>query len=209
MTAYKHSRAKCRSKAHHVRTRACMCLCVCLRQPATHPNWGNACVSVWKSSCPPIGKREFLRSASTHTHTPQRRRSPQRDMGIPLPPPWVCLSLILAFSKNIQDVKEIGSFGWALLRGRGEGASCGLCRESLSPLCSSRWSWMTWRRAVEWTARRCASASTSARGRAKRSPPPWPTRPASPASRPASVRRKTSSVTFHASGRTRAWGASR
>ena len=32
-------------------------------------------------------------------------------MGIPLPPPWVMLSLVLTFSKNIQDIKSIGSLG--------------------------------------------------------------------------------------------------
>ena len=40
------SRAKCRSRKSASSAHACMCLCVCLRQPATHPNWGNACVSV-------------------------------------------------------------------------------------------------------------------------------------------------------------------
>ena len=48
-------------------------------------------------------------------------------MGVPLPPPWVMLSLLLGFSKHVQDVKEIGSLGWMLLRGRGESAGCQLC----------------------------------------------------------------------------------
>ena len=37
------------------------------------------------------------------------------------------LSLILGFSKNIQDLKDIGSFGWAVVRGRGDNAGCQLC----------------------------------------------------------------------------------
>ena len=48
-------------------------------------------------------------------------------MRIPLPPPWVLLSLLLGFSKHVQDVKEIGSLGWMLMRGRGEDAKCQLC----------------------------------------------------------------------------------
>ena len=48
-------------------------------------------------------------------------------MGIPLPPPWVLISLTLAFAKNIQDVKQIGSLGWSIVRGRGEDAGCQLC----------------------------------------------------------------------------------
>ena len=47
-------------------------------------------------------------------------------MGIPLPPPWVLLSLILAGSKHIQDVKDIAGLSWAILRGRSEGG-CQLC----------------------------------------------------------------------------------
>ena len=48
-------------------------------------------------------------------------------MGIPLPPPWVLLSLTIAFTKNIQDVKDIGSLGWSIVRGRGDHAGCALC----------------------------------------------------------------------------------
>ena len=48
-------------------------------------------------------------------------------MGIPLPPPWVMLSLLLGFSRHVQDVKEIGALGWAIMRGRGENAGCMLC----------------------------------------------------------------------------------
>ena len=57
-------------------------------------------------------------------------------MGIPLPPPWVLLSLMLGFSKNIQDVKDLGSLTWSIVRGR-EDAGCGLCNKlvktSLAP----------------------------------------------------------------------------
>ena len=47
-------------------------------------------------------------------------------MGIPLPPPWVLLSLILAGSRHINDAKEIAGLSWAILRGKKEGG-CQLC----------------------------------------------------------------------------------
>ena len=47
-------------------------------------------------------------------------RAASESMGIPLPPPWVLLSIMLTFSKNIQDIKAIGSLGWSIVRGRGE-----------------------------------------------------------------------------------------
>ena len=48
-------------------------------------------------------------------------------MGIPLPPPWVIFSLALGFTKNLQDMKDIGALGWTIMRGRGENAKCQLC----------------------------------------------------------------------------------
>jgi hypothetical protein len=48
-------------------------------------------------------------------------------MRIPLPPPWVLLSLMLGMTKHVQNAKEIGSLGFALLTGRGEDAACQLC----------------------------------------------------------------------------------
>ena len=48
-------------------------------------------------------------------------------MGLPLPPPWVVLSFVVAFSRNIQDLKEIGLLGWSMARGNGEEAGCKMC----------------------------------------------------------------------------------
>ena len=53
-------------------------------------------------------------------------------MGIPLPPPWVMLSLALGLSKHVQDLKDISSLGWTIIRGQGDGAGCGLCDKLVS-----------------------------------------------------------------------------
>lgn len=53
-------------------------------------------------------------------------------MGIPLPPPWVMLSLALGLSKHVQDLKDISSLGWTIMRGQGDGAGCGLCDKLVS-----------------------------------------------------------------------------
>ena len=45
-------------------------------------------------------------------------------MGIPLPPPWVILSLSLGFTRHLQNAKEIGSLGFQIITGRGEDAGC-------------------------------------------------------------------------------------
>lgn len=46
---------------------------------------------------------------------------------IPLPPPWMLLSLALGFSQHLQDAKDVCSLGWAVVRGRGDDAGCALC----------------------------------------------------------------------------------
>ena len=53
-------------------------------------------------------------------------------MGIPLPPPWVCLSLLVAFPRVVVDMKQIGGLGWTLMRGRSENAGCDLCDKLVS-----------------------------------------------------------------------------
>ena len=48
-------------------------------------------------------------------------------MGIPLPPPWVLMSFVLGFAGHLQDIKEIGGLGVAMVTGRGEDAGCKIC----------------------------------------------------------------------------------
>ena len=48
-------------------------------------------------------------------------------MGIPLPPPWVLLSLVMGFAGHLQDFKEIAGLGLSLATGRGEDAGCKIC----------------------------------------------------------------------------------
>ena len=48
-------------------------------------------------------------------------------MGIPVPPPWVLMSLILGFAGHLNDFKELAGLGLALVTGRGEDAGCKVC----------------------------------------------------------------------------------
>lgn len=48
-------------------------------------------------------------------------------MGIPMPPPWVLLSLVLGFSKNLQNIKDVAGLGFSIVTGNGEEAGCKLC----------------------------------------------------------------------------------
>ena len=41
-------------------------------------------------------------------------------MGIPLPPPWVLMSLVLGFAGHLQDFKELAGLGVSIVTGRGE-----------------------------------------------------------------------------------------
>jgi hypothetical protein len=47
-----------------------------------------------------------------------------------IPRAWIIVSLLFGFSKHIQDLKAIGSLGWAMLRGRGDG--CAMCDKLVS-----------------------------------------------------------------------------
>ena len=57
-------------------------------------------------------------------------------MRIPMPPPWVLLSLVLGFSQHIQDFKDIAGLGWSLVRGRGD-AGCSLCDKLVNVMLKS------------------------------------------------------------------------
>ena len=48
-------------------------------------------------------------------------------MGIPLPPPWVLMSLVLGFAGHLQDFKELAGLGVSIVTGRGEDAGCKIC----------------------------------------------------------------------------------
>ena len=48
-------------------------------------------------------------------------------MGIPVPPPWVLMSLVLGFAGHLNDFKELAGLGLALVTGRGEDAGCKVC----------------------------------------------------------------------------------
>ena len=48
-------------------------------------------------------------------------------MGIPVPPPWVLMSLVLGFAGHLNDFKELAGLGVALVTGRGEDAGCKVC----------------------------------------------------------------------------------
>ena len=48
-------------------------------------------------------------------------------MGIPMPPPWVILSIALGFSKNLQNIKDVAGLGFSIVTGNGEEAGCSLC----------------------------------------------------------------------------------
>jgi len=56
-----------------------------------------------------------------------RDLQPLLPMGIPLPPPWVMLSIVLGFGQHLQDIKELGGLGLSIATGRGEDAGCKIC----------------------------------------------------------------------------------
>eukprot|EP00966_Prymnesium_polylepis_P070066 1629072-Prymnesium_polylepis.1 len=59
---------------------------------------------------------------------------PRRNsaMGIPLPPPWVLMSLTFGLAGKIQDIKDIAGLGISIVTGRGEDAGCQLCDKLVS-----------------------------------------------------------------------------
>ena len=54
-------------------------------------------------------------------------------MGIPVPPPWVLMSLVLGFAGHLNDFKELAGLGLALVTGRGEDAGCKVCDRPACP----------------------------------------------------------------------------